>query len=142
MANRFALEPLIITKLAELSNVTIRKLSDLSSIHTDNETQPAIYVSWHGCAIDDSKRSGTHALAVDTWMFILAMVDSRPESTSQAAGSIIADLLSLLNGWTPAGQTDTVRSAGEFRIVSSPSPYYRAGISFYPVVFTISMFIL
>ena len=140
VANRFSVAELLKIKLAAIVNVYIRDITELTNINVEAETQPALYVSWHGDIIDESRRAGKSALVTDSWAIILAMPDTRPENTLQAAGAIIQSLLVLLTDWIPPiSATEPIRAVGAFKLCSSPPPFYKEGYSFYTILFSVNM---
>lgn len=49
-----------------------------------------------------------------------------------AAGPLLTQLVQALSGWKPAGFTELIRQA-------APRPGYRAGVGFFPLVFTTNL---
>lgn len=99
---------------------------------------PAAFVGFDGETIGDMAGNGTDYVAGQRWLVVLAVGNYRRADTNKgvvaAAGPLLSQLAAALSGWKPAGFTELIRQA-------APRPGYRAGVGFFPLVFTTDLFV-
>jgi hypothetical protein len=94
---------------------------------------PAVFVGFDGDMIGPMTGEGSDHVAAQRWLVVLAVGSYRRTDTNEGvvkeAGPALTQLLRALCGWKPAGFTELIRQA-------APRPGYRAGVGFFPLVFT------
>lgn len=99
---------------------------------------PAVFVGFDGETIGDMTGDGSAHVAAQRWLVVLAVGNYRRSDTNKgvvdAAGPLLAQLMTPLNGWKPLGFTELIRQP-------APRPGYRAGVGFFPLVFTTNVFV-
>lgn len=99
---------------------------------------PAVFVGFDGETIGDMTGDGFTHVADQRWLVVLAVGSYRRSDTNKgvvdAAGPLLAQLLAALGGWMPEGLTELKRQV-------APRPGYRAGVGFFPLVFTTNVFV-
>lgn len=99
---------------------------------------PAAFVGYDGDVLGDMTGDGFTHVAGQRWLVVLAVGNYRRADTNKgvvdAAGPLLSQLMAALNGWKPEGFTELIRQA-------APRPGYRAGVGFYPLVFSTNVFV-
>lgn len=99
---------------------------------------PAAFVGYDGDVLGDMTGEGSDHVAAQRWLVVLAVGNYRRADTAKGvvsdAGPLLAQLMAALNGWRPAGFTELIRQA-------APRPGYRAGVGFFPLVFSTNVFV-
>lgn len=99
---------------------------------------PAAFVGYDGDVLGDMTGEGSDHVAAQRWLVVLAVGNYRRADTAKGvvsdAGPLLAQLMAALNGWKPAGFTELIRQA-------APRPGYRAGVGFFPLVFSTNVFV-
>lgn len=103
-----------------------------------NGKLPAAFVGYDGDVLGDMTGEGSDHVAAQRWLVVLAVGNYRRADTAKGvvsdAGPLLAQLMEALNGWKPAGFTELIRQA-------APRPGYRAGVGFFPLVFSTNVFV-
>lgn len=99
---------------------------------------PAAFVGYDGDVLGDMTGEGSDHVAAQRWLVVLAVGNYRRADTARGvvsdAGPLLAQLMAALNGWKPTGFTELIRQA-------APRPGYRAGVGFFPLVFSTNVFV-
>lgn len=94
---------------------------------------PAVFVGYDGDLPGPSAGGGASHVAVQRWLVVLAVTNARRADTGAGvlrdAGPLLAELLGALAGWEPEGHLMLSRE-------SAPRPGYRAGVGFFPMMFS------
>ena len=97
---------------------------------------PAAFVGYDGDVIGAMAGDGFAHVAAQRWLVVLAVGNYRRADTAkgvvEAAGPLLAQLMAALNGWKPEGFSELKRQV-------APRPGYRAGVGFFPLMFSIDV---
>lgn len=97
---------------------------------------PAAFVGYDGDVPGDRAGGGSSQVIAQRYMVVLAVANVRRADTGkgvvQSAGQLLVGLVRGLSGWTPEGFTELMRQA-------APRPGFRAGVGFYPLMYTTQM---
>ncbi|MDT3707479.1 MAG: hypothetical protein ROZ09_11675 [Thiobacillus sp.] len=99
---------------------------------------PSAFVGFDGETIGDMAGNGSDHVAGQRYLVVLAVGNYRRADTNKGvvdtAGPLLSKLVAALSGWKPMGFTELIRQA-------APRPGYRAGVGFFPLVFTTDLFV-
>lgn len=94
---------------------------------------PAVFFGFDGDQPGAATGDGRSHVAVQRWMVILVVGNARRADVGHGvlreAGPLLAELLAALSGWEPEGHLALTR-------ITAPRPGYRAGVGFFPVMFS------
>lgn len=125
----------IVTRLTSDLGPSVRQVrmaAALEEISDHAPASPAVWVAWGGDRIVETGGHGV-AQAIDQQWIVALLVRAARDAASgggvaDAAGPLLAAILSSLMGWQPDGSRGLRRA-------ESPRPSYVAGTGVYPLAF-------
>lgn len=113
-------------------------LPDLLDVAADQRPSPAVYVSYLGDGAPGASPAQSTGRGIrmvsQYWSVLLAERKAADPTQEQAAGPLLAKLISSLTEWNPSSMARPL-----VRTAQQPPAIYRDGIFLYPLVFELPL---